>query len=121
MARMILMVDGVGSQQFELGDKDLQIGRAAHNDIHIDDLAVSSEHAVIEKIANEDFPEHASYCIRDLGSTNSTYVNELQITSKVLQNNDVVRIGWSNFKFVDDSEPSMDSTAYILPDETRHG
>lgn len=120
MARIILMVDGVGSQQFELTDKDIHIGRAAHNDIHIDDLAVSSEHAVIEKVVDADFPDHVSYRIRDLDSTNNTFVNDIQIASKILQNNDLVRIGWSKFKYVDESEPSMDTTAYILPEETRH-
>jgi len=117
MAKLILMVDGVGGQHFELDKPSMQIGRAAQNGIHIDDLAVSSEHAVIIRDEDENFPGHAAYTIRDLGSTNSTFVNEEAVVAKKLSNNDLVRIGWNTFKFVDDgNKPSMETTAYILPD-----
>lgn len=115
MAKLILMVDGVGSQHFDIEDGSLRIGRSSDNDVHIDDLAVSSEHAIIEKHQDENFPEHATYKIRDLGSTNSTFVNDIEVSSKQLNNNDMLKVGWSLFKFVDESQPSMDTTAYILP------
>ena len=117
MAKLILMVDGVGSQQFEISGESLSIGRSSDNDVHIDDLAVSGEHAVIEKSEDENFPGHNQYRIRDLGSTNSTFVNEIEVKSKNLNNNDMLRIGWSTFKFVDDNQPSLDTTAYILPEQ----
>ena len=116
MAKLILIVDGVGSQNFEINSDILRIGRAPDNDVHIDDLAVSSEHALIERNQNEHFAEHVEYELRDLGSTNSTFVNDIRINTKKLSNNDVVKIGWSIFKFVDESKPSMDTTAYILPE-----
>jgi len=116
MAKLILIVDGVGSQHFDIEGETLRIGRAADNDVHIDDLAVSNEHAIIEKNDDEHFPGHSVYSIRDLGSTNSTFVNDIQVSSKKLNNNDMLKIGWSAFKFVDESQPSMDTTAYILPD-----
>ncbi len=116
MAKLILMVDGVGSQHFDIEGDHLRIGRASDNDVHIDDLAVSNEHAIIEKTQDENFPDHVTYKIRDLGSTNSTFVNDIQINSKQLNNNDMLKVGWSIFKFVDESQPSMDTTAYILPE-----
>lgn len=115
MAKLILLVDGVGTQHFELKGDSLRIGRAASNDVHIDDLSVSSEHAIIEKKPDENFPDHVTYMIRDLGSTNSTYINDIQVSSAQLNNNDVLKVGWSMFKFVDDTQPAMDATAYILP------
>ena len=115
MAKLILMVDGVGSQHFSIDSNTLRIGRSADNDVHIDDLAVSSEHAIIEKNQDEYFPDHVTYNIRDLGSTNKTFVNDIQISTKQLNNNDMLKVGWSVFKFVDENQPSMDTTAYILP------
>jgi len=115
MAKLILMLDGVGSQHFTIEGECLRIGRAANNDIHIDDLSVSNEHAIIEKNQDEHFPEHVTYKIRDLGSTNNTFVNDVQVSTKQLNNNDTLKVGWSVFKFVDECQPSMDTTAYILP------
>jgi len=116
MAKLILMVDGVGSQHFDISTGVLRIGRASDNDVHIDDLAVSSEHAVIERNQDEHFSDHVEYELRDLGSTNNTFVNDIKISTKKLSNNDIVKIGWSTFKFIDESQPAMDTTAYILPD-----
>lgn len=116
MAKLILMVDGVGSQHFDIEGEMLRIGRSSDNDVHIDDLAVSNEHAVIEKNPDENFPDHVTYRVRDLGSTNNTFVNDIQISTKQLNNNDMLKVGWSVFKFIDESHPSMDTTAYILPD-----
>lgn len=116
MAKLILLVDGVGSQHFDIDNDVLRIGRAPDNDVHIDDLAVSNEHAIIERNQDEHFAEHIEYELRDLGSTNNTFVNDIKVSSKKLSNNDLIKIGWSTFKFVDESQPSMDTTAYILPD-----
>jgi len=116
MAKLILMVDGVGGQHFDINNDTLRIGRAPDNDVHLDDLAVSSEHAIIERNQDEHFAEHIEYELRDLGSTNSTFVNNIKTSAKKLCHNDMVKIGWSTFKFVDESQPSMDTTAYILPD-----
>ena len=116
MAKLILIVDGVGGQHFDIDGDVLRIGRATDNDVHIDDLAVSNQHAVIERNQDENFADHIEYELRDLGSTNSTFVNDVKISSKKLSNNDIVKVGWSTFKFVDESQPSMDTTAYILPE-----
>lgn len=113
MARFILMVDGVGVNQFDLDIGDLSIGRAPENDVHIDDLAVSSQHAVVEKIVDPDFG-NTTYWIKDLESTNKTFVNDIEITRQRLHNNDIVKVGWNQFKFVDENEVDTEKTAYIL-------
>ena len=48
MAKLILSVDGQVLKEFNLSKERTLIGRKAHNDIQIDNLAVSGEHAVIE-------------------------------------------------------------------------
>jgi pSer/pThr/pTyr-binding forkhead associated (FHA) protein len=75
------------------------IGRKPHNDIQIDNLAVSGEHAVIVTILNDSFLE-------DLGSTNGTVVNGNPIKKHFLQNNDVVELGKYKLKFIGDAAPA---------------
>ena len=74
------------------------IGRKPHNDIQIDNLAVSGEHAVIVTILNDSFLE-------DLGSTNGTVVNGNPIKKHFLQNNDVIELGKYKLKFIGDAAP----------------
>lgn len=114
MARFILMVDGVGVNQFDLDSGNLTIGRSPDNDVHIDDLAVSSRHAVIESVKDEDFSGHTAFWLQDLGSTNKTYLNSLEVSRHRLHHNDVVKIGWNQFKFIDENEVDNEKTAYIL-------
>jgi len=61
-------MDGLVLKEIPLSKERTTIGRKAHNDIQIDNLAVSGEHAVIVTILNDSFME-------DLGSTNGTLVN----------------------------------------------
>ncbi len=116
MAKLVLMIDGVGVNQFEIDKDRLTIGRLTGNDICIDDLSVSGTHACIKR--NEDkYFDTFLYTIEDMGSTNKTFVNEMEIKQQQLHNNDQVRVGFSKFKFVDDDEvqTAVDETAYILP------
>jgi len=108
------MVDGVGVNQFDLDSGNLTIGRSPENDVHIDDLAVSSRHAVIESVKDEDFTGHTAFWLQDLGSTNKTYLNSLEVSRHRLHHNDVVKIGWNQFKFIDENEVDNEKTAYIL-------
>jgi len=64
----------------------ITIGRNPGNDIHIDNLAVSSRHAVLRKVLN-------TYLIEDLRSTNGTFVNEKKIDKYELLDGDQVIIG----------------------------
>ena len=68
------------------------IGRGADNLIIIDDVLVSEHHAMVQ-LADE------KWIIRDLGSTNKTYVNNLQLVSAVtLAHNDIITIGRVKFR-----------------------
>src|SRR5687767_13985467 len=96
MAKMILSVDGQVLKEFTLSKERTLIGRKPHNDIQIDNLAVSGEHAAIITILNDSF-------IEDLGSTNGTMVNGKPIKKHFLQNNDVVEIGKHKLKYFNDA------------------
>ena len=99
MAKLILSVDGQVLKEFPLSKERTLIGRKPHNDIQIDNLAVSGEHAAIITILNDSF-------IEDLGSTNGTMVNGKPIKKHFLQNNDVVELGKYKLKFVGEAAPA---------------
>ncbi len=96
MAKLILSVDGQVLKEYTLSKERTLIGRKPHNDIQIDNLAVSGEHAAIITILNDSF-------IEDLGSTNGTMVNGKPIKKHFLQNNDVVEIGKHRLKYFNDA------------------
>jgi pSer/pThr/pTyr-binding forkhead associated (FHA) protein len=93
MAKLILSMDGLVLKEIPITKERTTIGRKAHNDIQIDNLAVSGEHAVIVTILNDSFME-------DLGSTNGTLVNGNPVKKHFLQNNDVIELGKYKLKFV---------------------
>lgn len=99
MAKLILSVDGQVLKEHTLAKERTLIGRKPHNDIQIDNLAVSGEHAVIVTILNDSFLE-------DLGSTNGTVVNGGAIKKHFLQNNDVIELGKYKLKFVGEAAPA---------------
>ncbi len=101
MAKMVLSMDGLVLKEIELNKERITIGRRPHNDVVIDNLAVSGEHAVVMTILKDSFLE-------DMGSTNGTMVNGQPIKKHVLQNNDVVELGKYKLKYViDSSKPSV--------------
>jgi predicted component of type VI protein secretion system len=100
MAKLILSLDGQVIRDFTLTKERTTIGRKPHNDIQIDNLAVSGEHAIIMTILNDSFLE-------DLGSTNGTLVNGQPVKKHFLQNNDVIEIGKYKLKYATEAAAGM--------------
>jgi len=99
MAKLILSMDGLVLKEIPLTKERTTLGRKPHNDIQIDNLAGSGEHAVIVTILNDSFLE-------DLGSTNGTVVNGNPVKQHFLQNNDVIELGKYKLKFVGEAAPA---------------
>jgi predicted component of type VI protein secretion system len=95
MAKLILSMDGLVLKEIPLVKERTTIGRRATNDIQIDNLAMSGEHAVIVQILNDCFLE-------DLGSTNGTMVNGAPIKKHFLQHNDVIELGKYRLKYINE-------------------
>jgi pSer/pThr/pTyr-binding forkhead associated (FHA) protein len=93
MAKLMLSLDGTMMKEVPLDKERLIIGRRSTNDLQIDNLAVSGEHALIVTILNDSFLE-------DLGSTNGTLVNGVPIKKHILQHNDVIEIGKYKLKYL---------------------
>jgi pSer/pThr/pTyr-binding forkhead associated (FHA) protein len=114
MAMVIQLHEGVAINKFKLDDKTiLRIGRDPDSDIFIDNAVVSTAHAVIEAKDNPESDGAPEYYIKDLNSTNNTFVNDQKITRHKLQHNDMIRVGWNNFKFLDEAEGDPDKTSKI--------
>ena len=99
MAKLILSMDGLVLKEIQLTKERTTIGRKPHNDIQIDNLAVSGEHAVLVTILADSFLE-------DLGSTNGTMVNGQSVKKHFMQNNDVIEMGKYKLKYVADTAPA---------------
>jgi len=89
-------MDGLVLKEIALTKERTTIGRKPHNDIQIDNLAVSGEHAVIVTILQDSFLE-------DLGSTNGTVVNGQPIKKHFLQNSDIIELGKYKLKYVNEA------------------
>ncbi|HLP98483.1 MAG TPA: FHA domain-containing protein [Sideroxyarcus sp.] len=102
-AKLILSMDGAVLKEYPLNKERTTIGRKPHNDIVIDNLAVSSEHAAIVTILNDSFLE-------DLDSTNGLTVNGTPTKKHFLQNNDLIEIGKYKLKYLND-QPTQTTAA----------
>ncbi len=80
-------------RKFNLETANVIIGRSSKSEIQIDQESVSRNHA---KIINTG----KSIILRDLGSTNGTYVNDQLIDEYVLRDGDFLKIGRTIFKFL---------------------
>jgi pSer/pThr/pTyr-binding forkhead associated (FHA) protein len=69
------------------------IGRAPSNEIFLDDVTVSRNHAAISK-------EGKSFIFNDLGSLNGSYINSTQSTSHTLVTGDEIQIGKFHMLFI---------------------
>ena len=107
MPKMIVSIDGVVIKEVQLTKDRTSLGRRPYNDIVIDNLAVSGEHAVLQLSGTE-------VHVEDLNSTNGTYVNGKAVKKHLLQNSDTVEIGKYKIKYVDEAvETGFEKTMMI--------
>lgn len=115
MPKMIVSIDGVVIKEVQLTKERTTLGRRPYNDVVIDNLAVSGEHAALQMNGSE-------VVLEDLNSTNGTYVNGKAIKKQSLQNGDTIEVGKYKIKFVNEAEaPGFDKTMLFKPGETPAG
>ena len=105
MAKLILSVDGTVINEFALTKERITVGRKPHNEVQVDNLAVSGEHAAIITILNDSF-------IEDLNSTNGTLVNGKPVKKHFLQHNDVIEIGKHKLKYFNDKPAAAETNDF---------
>ncbi|AMM24839.1 FHA domain-containing protein [Variovorax sp. PAMC 28711] len=93
MPKVIVSIDGVVIKEVTLAKDRTTLGRRPYNDIVIDNLAISGEHAVLHMIGVDVYLE-------DLNSTNGTYVNARAIKKQALEHNDVIEVGKYKIRYL---------------------
>ena len=86
MARIILTFNKQVIKEFPFSKDSLTVGRKAENDIQIDNLAVSSHHARIDKTGPD-------FILTDLQSTNGTFIKDKKIVTHKLKHGDNIVVG----------------------------
>ena len=94
MPTLVISIDGAVIKEVQLTKERTTLGRRPYNDIVIENLAVSGEHAVLTLSGGK-------VTIEDLRSTNGTYVNGRAIQKQVLLNGDLLDIGRYKIRFLD--------------------
>jgi len=108
MGKLVVSLDNVVIKEFQIAKERTTLGRRPYNDIVIDNLAVSGEHAVLTAAGQEVF-------IEDLNSTNGTYINGKAVKKQLLSNNDVVEVGKYRIKFLADEAEDYEKTMILRP------
>ncbi len=93
MPTLVISIDGAVIKEVQLAKERTTLGRRPYNDIVIDNLAVSGEHAVLSIV-------DGAVIIEDLRSTNGTYVNGQPILRQTLNHGDLLDIGKYKIRFV---------------------
>ena len=108
MGKLVVSLDNVVIKEFQITKERTTLGRRPYNDIVIDNLAVSGEHAVLTASASDVF-------IEDLNSTNGTYINGKAVKKQLLSNNDVVEVGKYRIKYLADDAEDYEKTMILRP------
>ena len=93
MGKLVVSLEGVVIKEVQLTKDKTTLGRRPYNDVVIDNLAVSGEHAVLQMVGTDTF-------IEDLNSTNGTYINGKAVKKQLLAHNDTVEIGKYKIKYL---------------------
>jgi pSer/pThr/pTyr-binding forkhead associated (FHA) protein len=104
----LLVVAGENAGKlYPLSKPELLIGRSPNADIRINEKAVSHNHARLQL-------DNGSCTLRDLGSTNGTFLNNELIAGSVrLRGGDAVGVGSTTFTYLAGSDTSSDQTIQL--------
>jgi len=108
MGKLVVSLDGVVIKEVQITKDKTTLGRRPYNDIVIDNLAVSGEHAVLQIVGADVF-------IEDLNSTNGTYINGKAIKKQLLVNNDIIEIGKYKIRFLLEDSADYEKTMILRP------
>ncbi len=108
MGKLVVSLDGVVIKEVQVTKDKTTLGRRPYNDIVIDNLAVSGEHAVLQMVGADVF-------IEDLNSTNGTYINGKAVKKQLLAHNDTVEIGKYKIKYLVEDGVDYEKTMIMKP------
>jgi len=91
MAKLVILNQGMTGRAYDLVAERTTVGRVEDNSFQIVDPSVSSHHCEIQLRGPE-------IVIRDLNSTNGSYINEARITESILKPGQTLRLGQVELK-----------------------
>ena len=97
---------------FALNEESLVIGRETAANLCIPDASVSRRHSKIEK-------NDTGFVLTDLESLNGTFVNDVPVKSRLLEHGDRVRIGDSQFLFLQHEGDAPSKSSDVRLDEAK--
>jgi pSer/pThr/pTyr-binding forkhead associated (FHA) protein len=97
MPKITVMMDGAVLDEVALTKERTTIGRRPYNDVVIENLTVSGEHALLTMVGNQ-------VTIEDLHSTNGTYLDGKAVKKQLLRHGDMLEVGKYKIKF--ESQPT---------------
>jgi len=106
MSKLIQTLDGAIIREFMIDKDSISLGRKHGNDIQLNDLTVSGQHALITVVDEETY-------INDLGSTNGTLLNGGRVSKSKLQHSDVIQIGNFQFTYFKNEEDNYEPTMFL--------
>jgi len=110
MARLVILSEGLTGKSYELSVDKTTIGRVDDNTFPITEASVSSHHCEVLLRAGD-------IVIRDLNSTNGTFINGHQVTGEaVLKPGQILRLGQVEIRLEDGS--AQKASAKKMPDQT---
>lgn len=93
-ARMLVGKGAIKTIAFPVLPDGITLGTGPENDVQLQDAFVSYRHAMITETG-------AGCVLKDLGSSNGTWINQKRIKWQVLRDGDLIDIGPLRFEFVD--------------------
>ena len=86
MARLVLLSEGLTGRTYELKVEKSTVGRVADNTLEIPEPSISSHHCELVLKGSE-------VLVKDLNSTNGTFINGEKISEGVLKSGNILRLG----------------------------
>jgi len=114
MGKLVVSLDGVVIKEVQITKDKTTLGRRPYNDIVIDNLAVSGEHAVLQMVGADVF-------IEDLNSTNGTYINGKPVKKQLLSHDDTVEVGKYKIKYLLEEPIDYEKSQTVRPGSTALG
>jgi pSer/pThr/pTyr-binding forkhead associated (FHA) protein len=108
MARLVVLSEGFTGLSYDLKVEKTTVGRVDDNAFQISEQSVSSHHCEILQRGNE-------FVVKDLGSTNGTFVNGEQVTESPLKPGQILRLGQVEIRLESGTGPAAAQTAAKKP------
>lgn len=106
MARIVVITPALGGTAHELGESWATIGRADGNTFQVVEASISGRHCEVRLQGEE-------LLVRDLLSTNGTFIGGQKISEGVVKTGQTLRLGDVELRFENSAPASSPGTAFI--------